>query len=236
MSGGGPGVFVVGTDTGVGKTTVAVGLTRLLANLGHRPVPFKPVETGCAPGPLDATRLWRAAGRPVALTDVCPFPLPLPAAPAAAAAEENVTLSLADLAARAAALRSRGDCLVVEGAGGLLAPYGPRFTNADLAGCLGLPIVLVGRVSLGTINHVALTCAELARRQLEVAALVLVRTERALAPHEPWNARLIEQTTGVAPRGTIPWLSPTEMANDDRLAEVVGAVFPGTALDELLGF
>jgi dethiobiotin synthetase len=230
-----PGVFVAGTDTGVGKTTVAVGLVRLLRRAGRAPVPFKPVETGCAPEPLDAVRLRRAADAPASLDEICPFALALPAAPAAAAARAGLVLDLADLVARAETLSTRGDCLVVEGAGGLLSPYGPGQTNADLAARLGLPVVLVARVSLGTINHVALTVAELARRRLTLAALVLVRTTPEREPHEDWNDRLIESTAGVAPLGTIPWMSAAERDDDERVADAVGRLFPDSALDRLLG-
>jgi dethiobiotin synthetase len=178
------GVFVAGTDTGVGKTTVSVGLVRLLRRAGRAPVPFKPVETGCAPEPLDAVRLRRAADAPAALDEICPFAFALPAAPAAAAELAEVVLDVADLAARARTLSARGDCLLVEGAGGLLSPYGPGQTNADLAEHLALPVLLVARVSLGTINHVALTVAELTRRRLTLAAVVLVRTTPEREPHE----------------------------------------------------
>jgi dethiobiotin synthetase len=230
-----PGVFVAGTDTGVGKTTVAVGLVRLLRRAGRTPVPFKPVETGCAPEPLDALRLWRAAGAPAPLAEICPFALALPAAPAAAAEVAGLALDVDDLAARAKTLSARGDCLVVEGAGGLLSPYGRGQTNADLAARLELPVLLVARVALGTINHVALTVGELRRRGLALAALVLVRTQAELEPHEAWNARLIEATAGVAPIGTIPWMPAAELRDDEHLADAVARLFPESALRRLLG-
>ncbi len=229
------GVFVAGTDTGVGKTTVAVGLLRLLRRAGRAPVPFKPVETGCAPEPLDAVRLRHAADAPAALDEICPFALALPAAPAAAARVAGLVLDVADLAARAKTLSGRGDCLVVEGAGGLLSPYGPGQTNADLAAQLALPVLLVARVSLGTINHVALTVAELTRRHLTLAALVLVRTTPEREPHEDWNDRLIAATAGVAPIGTIPWMSATERDDDERAADAVGRIFSDAALRRLFG-
>ncbi|MDB4980869.1 MAG: dethiobiotin synthase [Myxococcales bacterium] len=198
-------------------------------------MPFKPVETGCAPEPLDAVRLRRAADAPAALDEICPFALALPAAPAAAAELAEVVLDVADLAARARTLSARGDCLLVEGAGGLLSPYGPGQTNADLAEHLALPVLLVARVSLGTINHVALTVAELTRRRLTLAAVVLVRTTPEREPHENWNDRLIEATAGVAPLGTIPWMSPAERDDDERVADVVGRLFPEAALRRLIG-
>jgi dethiobiotin synthetase len=229
------GLFVAGTDTGVGKTTVGVALACLLRRAGRAPIPFKPVETGCAPEPADARRLWEAAGRPVSLAEVCPFPLALPAAPSAAAAEVGLRLDVADLARRGLALVPRGDFLLAEGAGGLLAPYQGATTNADLAAHLGLPILVVGRTALGTINHVALTLAELGRRRVPVAGVLLARTTAGVAPHEATNVDLIQQVTGVRPLGTLPFLSEAELADPERIADALAGALPPQALARLLG-
>jgi dethiobiotin synthetase len=221
-----PGLFIVGSDTGVGKTTVASGLARLARRRGRVVVPYKPVETGCAPDPLDALRLLNAAQAPTTLAETCPFPLKLPAAPAAAAAAEGIRLDIDDLAARAAALATRGDFLLVEGAGGLLAPYAPGHTNADLVERLGLPILVVGRTALGTINHVALTVRELRHRGLEIAGLLLVRTTSSIEPHEQWNDRLLEDTVGLRPNATLPFLPGPVLANADFLADALRDLIP----------
>jgi dethiobiotin synthetase len=231
----GQGLFIIGSDTGVGKTTIAVALARLAIRRGRRPVPYKPVETGCDPTPLDAERLWRAAGCPVPLDEVCPFALPLPAAPSAAAAARGVRIDLDDLDRRARALAPKGDLLIVEGAGGLLVPYNGGQTTADLAQRLALPVVVVGRVALGTVNHVSLTLSELGRRHAPIAGVVLVQTTPDRQPHEASNAPLIRDVTGIAPFGVFPYLPVAEREDPDRLADaLVGAVSP-TALAQLLG-
>jgi dethiobiotin synthetase len=229
------GLFVTGTDTGVGKTTIAVALARLALRQGRVPIPYKPVETGCAPEPFDARRLWEAARPPVALAQVCPFPLALPAAPAAAAAAVGLRLELAELSRRGLEIARRGDLLIVEGAGGLLAPYHEARTNADLAAALGLPLLVVARTALGTINHVALTLAELARRRLPLAGVVLVRSASTAPPHEPFNDQLIEELTGVRPLGTFPFLLEPELSDPDRLADVLARTLSPSALRQLLG-
>jgi dethiobiotin synthetase len=230
------GIFVTGTDTGVGKTTVAVALARLARRRGRVPIPYKPVETGCDPEPADARRLWEAARPPTTLAETCPFPLRRPAAPAAAAAAAAVRLDLEDLATHAAALAARGDFLLVEGAGGLLVPYdeGAPWTNADLAARLRLPVLVVGRAALGTINHVALTLAELARRGLPVSGVLLVRSSEPMGPHEASNEALIEALTGTRPLGTMRFLAPGERDDPDRLADVLAATLSARALDRLL--
>jgi len=228
------GLFVIGTDTGVGKTTVAAGLARLALRRGRRPCPFKPVETGCDPDPLDAQLLWEAAGRPFALTEVCPFPLALPAAPAAAAQAAALDLDLDDLVRRAQAAASHGDFLLVEGAGGLLVPYAGALTAADLAARLRLPVLVVARTSLGTINHTALTLGELARRNIAVAGLVMVQVSAAAEPHARWNDDLITALTQVRAFGTLPYVGPAAARDPDVLASALEASLGPTTIARLL--
>jgi dethiobiotin synthetase len=228
------GLFVTGTDTGVGKTLVGAGLLRLARRRGRVPIPFKPVETGCLPEPADARRLWRAAQPPIGPDEVCLHALPLPAAPALAAAAAGVQLDLAALADRALVLAARGDFLLVEGAGGLLVPYAGNQTGADLAARLGLPVLVVGRMALGTINHVALTLAELGRRGLPVAGCLLNRTEPDVGPHEQGNAELIAAVTGRRPLGVVAHLGGAR-DDDDRTADAVFEAVADVGLSRLLG-
>jgi dethiobiotin synthetase len=215
------GLFVTGTDTGVGKTLVAAGLLRLARRYGRVPIPFKPVETGCAPEPADARRLWRAAAPPIAADEVCAHALPLPAAPALAAAAVGQRIDVIALADRAHALGGRGDFLLVEGAGGLLVPYTDDETTADLAARIGLPLLIVGRMALGTINHVALTIAEAKRRRLAIAGCVLSRTEPEVGPHEDGNVALIAAVSGHRPLAILPHLAADARDDDDRVADAV---------------
>jgi dethiobiotin synthetase len=230
-----PGLFVTGTDTGVGKTLVSAGLLRLARRAGRVPIPFKPVETGCAPEPLDARRLWRAAQPPIAPDEVCLHALPLPAAPALAAADAGMRIDLEVLASRARALARSGDFLLVEGAGGLLVPYAGALTTADLAAILGLPLLVVGRTALGTINHVALTLAECARRGLPVAGCVLNRTEPEVGGHEDGNVQLISDITHRRPLGVVEHVPPPLNEDDDRVADAVRDAIGADGLRALLG-
>jgi len=229
-----PGLFVTGTDTGVGKTLVAAGLARYARRIGLVPIPFKPVETGCDPEPLDALCLWRAAEPPVAAADVCLYALRVPAAPAFAAAAEDRPIDLTRIVARAGELATRGDVLIVEGAGGLLVPYTGAATAADLAAALRLPLLIVARTALGTINHTALTLLEARRRHLPIAGYVLSRLSETLAPHEAANADLIAAVTGERPLGTLPFLSATERDNPDAIADALVASLGEATLRRLL--
>jgi dethiobiotin synthetase len=229
------GIFVTGTDTGVGKTAIAVALTRLCLRRGGVPIPYKPVETGCAPDPDDARRLWEAARRPIPLGDVCPFPLALPAAPAAAAAAAGLCLDVDQLVRHAFEIATHGTFLIAEGAGGLLVPYGGQYTNADIAARLHLPVLVVAKTALGTINHVALTLSALGQRRLPIAGVVLVRSSLEIEPQEATNAQLIEEVSGVAPLGTLPRLTDADARDPDRLADALEQALSSAALAHLLG-
>jgi dethiobiotin synthetase len=229
------GLFVTGTDTGVGKTTVSVALLRLARRRGLTAIPFKPAETGCDPYPADARLLWLAARPPVAESDVCLYAFRLPAAPAQAAAAEGAHIDLQRIVDRATALAAKGDLLVVEGAGGLLVPYADGVTTADIAARLRLPVLVVARTGLGTVNHTALTLREADRSSLALAGLILNRTTSLEGPHEIGNADLITRLTGHRPLGTMPWLPP-EMATDpDAAADALAASVGEPALENLLG-
>jgi dethiobiotin synthetase len=229
------GIFVTGTDTGVGKTVIAAGLLRLALRSGRVPIPFKPAETGCDPEPADARRLWRAAAPPLRPDDVCMHALPLPAAPALAAAQAGVAIDLVAVADRAYTLGQRGDFLLVEGAGGLLVPYSGAETAADLAARIGLPLLIVGRTALGTINHVALTLAEATRRRLPIAGYILNQTQPEAGPQESGNAKMIAAVTGRRPLASVPYLPPGVRDDDDRLADALGTALGEDVVRRLLG-
>jgi dethiobiotin synthetase len=201
----GRGILVAGTDTGVGKTLVSCALLQTARRLGHTLVPFKPSESGCRGGrPRDAAALRSAAGRlDLPLDRICPFPFGPPVAPAAAAKLAGQTLTLAKIV-RAASRLPQNAPLLLEGAGGLLSPYGHRLTVADLAVALGLPLLLIARNALGTINHTALALAEIRRRRIPLLGLLLStpRPERGLPKQQ--NPELIAELTGVVPAAVVP--------------------------------
>jgi dethiobiotin synthetase len=204
----GLGILVAGTDTAVGKTLISCALLRTARRLDLPLLPFKPSESGCLGGrPRDAAALRAAAGRPeIPLEKICPFPFRLPVAPAAAARLAGQTLTLPRIL-RAGRSLSRGAPLLLEGAGGLLSPYASNLTAADLALAFGLPLLLVARNALGTINHTALALAEIRRRRIPLLGLVLVTTAPARGLVHQQNATLIEELTGTPAAAVIPYFS-----------------------------
>jgi dethiobiotin synthetase len=200
------GLFVTGTDTGVGKTEVSCALLAWARVAGLDLGAMKPAESGVGPGePGDSTRLWAAAGGLDELALVCPYRFSAPLAPAVAARLEGVEVRLEVVLAAARALAARHAALLVEGAGGLLVPLTPRETYADLAVALGLPVLVVARAGLGTVNHTALTVEALRARRLAVAGVVLNRTAAEDDPSVPHNAAEIERLTGAPVLATLPY-------------------------------
>jgi dethiobiotin synthetase len=216
------GFFIAGTDTGVGKTEIGRALCALLRLRGLRPLALKPVETGCErDAPLDALALREACGSGQPLDDVCPYRFRLPAAPLVAAEAEGAGIDLLRIEGLVA--RASGP-IVVEAAGGLLVPlaWAPlsldqvdpadrpparaMVTNLDLADRLRLPVLLVGRAGLGTLNHCALSVDALERRGLEVAAVVLNRVSAEDDPSVASNARWLKELTGARVLGPGPFV------------------------------
>ena len=180
------GVFVTGTDTAIGKTIVAAALAAWWHSRGIDVGVAKPVASGGrrVDGRLiseDAMLLQRAAGvdDPLSLINpVCPAGW---AAPWVSARAEGKTIRIAPALAAYRTLRRRHERMIVEGAGGLLVPLTRRYLVADLARDIGLPLLIVARPGLGTINHTLLTIEAARRRGLAIAGVVFNEYERPAA-------------------------------------------------------
>src|SRR5436305_14403039 len=156
------GLFVTGTDTGVGKTVVTGLLARILRKQGLRVGVMKPVETGCPRegdqlAPQDALFLRRISGCTAPPEVVTPYAFAEPLAPAIAAELAGCSIELSHIRSCYEQLLTQHDYVLVEGAGGLLVPLTAQHTMHDMAVALGLPILVVACNKLGTINHTALT-------------------------------------------------------------------------------
>jgi dethiobiotin synthetase len=173
-----PGLFFTGTDTGVGKTFITAAVTRLLRRQGHRVGVCKPVATGALPGPAgciseDTRRLAEAAGLAEEWRRVTPWAWVEPVAPPVAARCHGIALTLTQLAHAVRAWYSPGAVVLVEGVGGLLCPLTEQETVADLVAVLRMPLVVVTRRGLGTLNHTLLTLEVARARGLKVAGIVI---------------------------------------------------------------
>lgn len=182
------GVFITGTDTGVGKTYTATQLARALTQQGIRVVPRKPVESGCARQggeliPADALALKDAANYSGLLQQVCPHPFEPAISPARAAQLANKTLHINDLKNACLDGVTENDFLLIEGAGGFYSPLCSDGLNADLAQALNLPIILVAEDRVGCINQCLLILEAARHRQLHITAIVLNRIATTPTAH-----------------------------------------------------
>lgn len=203
------GLFVTGTDTGVGKSVLSAALLAAIAAEGRPVRAYKPVVTGLdePPGPWPRDHELLAAAAGMAAERVAPLRYGPAASPHLAAAQSGEPIDPATLIARARELAGEGASLIVEGAGGLLVPLAGEFTMRDLAAALGLPVVIAARPGLGTINHTLLTLQAARAGALDVRAVVLT----------PWPARPAEIER--SNRATIAALGEVEVQALPRVRE-----------------
>ena len=207
-------ILVTGTDTGVGKTVIAAALVLALRERRVRALGWKPVETGVGPDDEgDSDILAKASGV------IEPRAKPLmrlaePLAPAVAADRAGQALSVPELEQRVQDLRGAGYRVVIEGAGGLLAPLAWNYNALDLAERLGLGVVITARSGLGTLNHICLTAEALRARGVRLRGVVL--------NGRPDPAPLADRTNPDALRRLLPSVTvlsvPRHETNDSLVA------------------
>jgi len=207
----GRGIFITGTDTGVGKTVITAGLAAVLKAEGLQVGVMKPIQTGAklTNGGLeseDLKLLVKAAAidEPQELTN--PYCLALAAAPMLAAQEAGIQIDLARIQQAYQRLAERYEVVLVEGAGGLLVPIHANYTFLDLVRDLGLPLLIVARATLGTINHTALTVACAQNAGVPIWGIILNHSNPGSEGLvEKNNPTIIEQLTGIPVWGIIPY-------------------------------
>jgi len=160
------GYFITGTDTGVGKTAVTLGLMAHLQAHGQRVAAMKPVASGCeltAAGLVneDALQLQRQSSVMLPYALVNPYAFEPPIAPHIAAARVGQTIAINTIQSAYAEIAHKADCVLVEGVGGWQVPLNDDETLADLARALGLEVILVVGIRLGCLNHALLTAASI---------------------------------------------------------------------------
>ncbi len=203
------GIFITGTDTGVGKTVVSAGLAMALRNRGMKVGVMKPIATGCFGEnsrliSADAVYLFEAAENEYApLTSPVRFRNPV--APSIASIYEQKEVDLDSIRNAYRQLQKHYDYLIVEGIGGLLVPIKKNYLVANLIREMNLPILIVSHVSLGAINHTLLTVDSALIRGFLIKGIIFNRAplvNYSLA--ELTNPRVIHELTGLPVLGTLP--------------------------------
>jgi dethiobiotin synthetase len=209
------GLFVTGTDTGVGKTQVTLALMAGLQVRGVSVVGMKPVATGCQPsaGGLrcdDALRLLAQGSVPVPYDWLNPYAFCPPIAPSIAAQEAGIVISLSRVQRCFARLADLAQRVVVEGVGGWKAPLGDA-SVADMAAVLKMPIILVVGIRLGCLNHALLTCDSIAAAGCRLAGWVANQTEPSCLRLQE-NIGALRQRISAPMLGWIPYLPSAQPA------------------------
>lgn len=210
------GYFVTGTDTGVGKTRVAVALVHALKRRGLRVAVMKPVAAGSGPGQLneDVIALTAAANVDAAPTDVNPYAFAEPIAPHIAAELAATRIDLGVILAAYGRLAAQSDVVVVEGAGGWRVPLNENEDMADLAQRLELPIALVVGLRLGCLSHALLTAESIQSRGLAWAGWIGNHIDPDMA-QQAANLRAL-QARLPAPCLGVESYAPTAIFSGDR--------------------
>jgi dethiobiotin synthetase len=197
------GIFITGTDTGVGKTYVATGIASALRSRGIDVGVMKPAETGCRIRagklvPSDALNLMKAANVHDALSNVNPYRFRNPLAPLVAAELEGKKIAEDKILSAWYTLSRRHEFMIVEGAGGIMVPLTEKYLYRDLAAAFGLPVLIVVRPGLGTINHTLLTISVLQEKDITISGIVVNYADsRKTGPAEKTSPAVIERISGV---------------------------------------
>ncbi len=203
------GIFVTGSDTGVGKSVVTGLLAKYLRKKGHKVVTQKWVQTGSRFS-ADINLHLRIMGVPKAkikkyLNHICPYVFKLAASPHLAAKTENKKIKIAKIKKSFKLLSSNFDFVIVEGVGGALVPVDEKNLMIDIARELRLPVVVVAQNKLGAINHILMTIEVLKRRKMKISGILFnnCRGQNKLILKD--NPDIIRKISGQNILGVLPW-------------------------------
>lgn len=219
------GFFVTGTDTGVGKTVISAALVRALSVMGLNPGAMKPIESGCARTggvlvPSDGLFLKDMAHMEEDLEAVTPYAFESPLAPLPASEIEHVKVEPALIVKKFNALAGRYGSMVVEGVGGLLVPVTEAWSVLDMAKAFGLPLIVVARPGLGTINHTLLTVRCALAAGLRVAGIVINHNnpdyQKSMTLAEETNPEVLRRLSPAPLLGEFPFLESLTPAALER--------------------
>ena len=230
------GFFITGTDTGVGKTVIAGALILIIKHMGCRVCGMKPIETGCMKSenvvqkaesrvkdtlliPADGMFLKEIADMDDSIDVITPIRFEKPLAPFPASEIEGIPVDIDKIKKAFESLLKKYDMVVVEGIGGLLVPLKRDYFVLDLVKQFGLPIIIVSRPGLGTINHTLLTVNYAMKEGLNVAGIIMNYSqspEKTLA--EETNPKVIRQISPVPIIGIFPYLEDLGRSTIERAA------------------
>jgi dethiobiotin synthetase len=218
------GFFITGTDTGVGKTVIAAAIIRVIRAQGMNVCGMKPVETGCPRigntlYPSDGMFLKKASGMEETITHITPYCFETPVAPSLASEMEGKMVNVDIIIQEFLSLVKRYNAVVVEGIGGILVPIKRDYFVIDLIRDLRLPLIVVSRPSLGTLNHTLLTVNYALKQGIAVSGIIVNFTRPSDATvAENTNPLVLQQLSPVPVLGTFPYLDNLENETIEKAA------------------
>ncbi len=218
------GFFVTGTDTGVGKTVIAAAMIKVIRALGMSVCAMKPVETGCPRVgntlyPSDGMFLKKAAAMEETIDHITPFCFETPAAPSLASEIEGKPVNVESIVEEFQSLKERHRAVVVEGVGGIMVPIKRDYFVLDLIRDLELPVIVVSRPSLGTLNHTLLTVNYALKEGIKVSGIVINFTRPPdVTVAENTTPMMLQQLSQVPVMGTFPYLDDLEDGTIEKAA------------------
>jgi len=218
--------FFTGTDTGVGKTIITGAIAKVLSSLGKNVGVMKPIESGCTIRnggkiPNDALFLKNMASCKEEIKTICPYPLSKPLAPAIAASFENIRVDLKQIKNLFIKIAKNSDIVLVEGAGGIMVPITKTHLILDLVKLLNIPLIIIAKTVLGTINHTLLTIKQAQQNGIEVKGVILNKLSPLGDESEKTNPLLIENFSAVPILGQIPYIQKVEREKPDILSNFI---------------
>ncbi|MGF1614227.1 MAG: dethiobiotin synthase [Gammaproteobacteria bacterium] len=215
MTSPGRGLFITGTDTGVGKTQVTLGLMSCLHQRGLKVAGMKPVASGCYHTEhglrnADAVAIQKLCSISVPYRDINPYALEPAIAPHIAAEEVGTSISMAAIADAYQRISQQVDWCLVEGVGGWLVPIDNHQTVAELVEYLSLPVVLVVGLRLGCLNHALLSVESIERRNVRLMGWVANQIDPSMARADRNITALLNRIDAPLIGAIPPVLSPSE--------------------------
>jgi len=203
-------ICIVGTDTSIGKTIIGSSICSFIRSYGFSVGVFKPAETGCLSDkgilPQDGLLLKEAASSPDPIETIVPYRLCKPLSPAEASKIDGVTISKNSILEILPKMTASYDFVLMEGAGGLLVPFSSNLLFADILEAFFANVLVVGRSTLGTVNHTLLTLSELDRRKINTLGFILNRLTENFSLEEKSNPSSISQYTPHTFFGVFPFV------------------------------
>lgn len=215
------GLFITGTDTEIGKTYIACGLAEALVNYGISVGVMKPVATGDKGFSPDAKLLMQSAGISDNKNDINPYLFSIPAAPLVSAQSIGEKISIQKIISSYHRLKQKYDFMLVEGAGGLLVPITPKNTIAELAIKMKLPLLIVARGALGTINHTLLTVSYAQSRNIPIFGIIINHSKPVESVAQKTVAKTISQFTNIPILCEIPYSKKEKCRIPKNIVEMI---------------